>query len=68
LLPAIEIDRGNALAGLHQGNGYVHGGGGFSRSALLTSKYDNVRRIRSICLHQHRLPLQNAAPDVKIPT
>jgi hypothetical protein len=34
LLPAIEIDSGNALVGFNQGNGNMHGGGGFSRSTF----------------------------------
>jgi hypothetical protein len=48
LLPAIEIDSGNALTGFHQGNGNMDGGGGFSRSTFLTSKHDDVRRTGSI--------------------
>jgi hypothetical protein len=48
LLPAIEIDSGNAPTGFHQGNGNINGGGGFSRSTFLTSKHDDVRRTGSI--------------------
>ena len=44
LLPAIEIDGGDALAGLHQGDGDVQGGGGFSRTALLVAQHDHMRR------------------------
>jgi len=35
LLPAIEIDGGDPLARLHQGDGNVQSGGGFTRTALL---------------------------------
>ena len=55
LLAAIEIDGGDALAGLHQGNGDVQGGGGFSRSALLVAQHNDMRRTRLSLtgLHQH---------------
>jgi hypothetical protein len=55
LLPAVEIDRRDALAGFQQGNGNMQGGGGFSRTAFLIAKYDDVRRARLTLtgLHQH---------------
>ena len=44
LLPAIEIDGGDALTGLHQGNRNVQRGGRFSRTALLVAQHDDVSR------------------------
>src|SRR2546430_16550381 len=43
-LPAVEVDRYNALAGLQQRNGDVYRDRGFSRTALLVSDHDHVRR------------------------
>jgi hypothetical protein len=43
-LPAIEIDGCDALAGLQQRNGDVHRDCGFTRTALLVSDHDDVRR------------------------
>jgi hypothetical protein len=44
LLAAVEIDGGDALSGLHQGNGNMQRGGGFSRPALLVAQHDDMRR------------------------
>ncbi len=57
LLAAVEIDGGDALAGFHQGDGDVQGGGGFSRSALLVAQHNHMRRTRLplTSLHQHHL-------------
>ena len=46
LLAAVQIDGRDALAGLHQGNSDVQGGGGFARSALLVAQHNDVRRAR----------------------
>jgi hypothetical protein len=46
LLAAVEIDGGDALAGFHQRNGDMQGGGGFSRTTLLVSQHNDVRRAR----------------------
>jgi len=43
LLAAVEVDGRDALSSLHQGNGNMQGGGGFSRSALLVAQHDDVR-------------------------
>jgi hypothetical protein len=55
LLAAIEIDGGDALARLHQGNRDVQGSGGFTRTALLVAEHDHMRRARLTLtsLHQH---------------
>src|SRR4029079_1827663 len=55
LLAAVEIDSGDTLSGLHQGNGNMQGGGGFSPPALLVAKHDNVRRTELTLtrLNQH---------------
>ena len=55
LLPAIEIDGGDALAGFHQGNGDMQGGGGFARTALLIAQHNDMSRARLplTSLHQH---------------
>ena len=55
LLAAIEIDGGDALASLHQGDGNMQGGSGFTRTALLVAQHDNVRRagLPLTGLHQH---------------
>lgn len=44
LLAAVEIDGGDPLAGLHQRNGNVQGGGGFARTALLVTQHHHVGR------------------------
>src|SRR5882724_3726922 len=44
LLPAIEIDGGDALTSFHQGNGDVQRGGRFARTALLVAQHDDVSR------------------------
>src|SRR6266403_610407 len=55
LLAAVEIDGGDALAGFHQGNGDVQGGGGFSRTALLVAEHNDMRRtgLSLTSLQQH---------------
>ena len=55
LLAAVEIDRGNALAGLHQGDRDMQSGGRFTRTALLVAQHDDVRRtgLSLTSLHQH---------------
>jgi hypothetical protein len=55
LLAAVEIDRGDTLSGLHQGNSDMQGGGGFSRPALLVAEHDDMRRTELTLtrLNQH---------------
>ena len=55
LLAAVEIDGGDALAGLHQGDSDVQGGGGLTRTALLVAQHDHMGRAgRTLTsLHQH---------------
>jgi hypothetical protein len=55
LLPAVEIDGGDPLAGLHQGDGNVQRHGGFARSTLLVAQHHDVRRagLSLASLHQH---------------
>src|ERR1019366_3163325 len=55
LLAAIEIDGGDALAGLHQGDGDMQGGGGFTGTALLIAQHNDMSRARLPLpsLHQH---------------
>ncbi len=42
LLPAVEIDRGHALAGFHQRDRDMHRDRGFPRASLLVSHHDHV--------------------------
>src|SRR6478752_3798261 len=42
LLAAIEIDGGDPLARLHQGNGDVQGYGGFARPALFVTQHNDM--------------------------
>jgi hypothetical protein len=42
LLPAVEIDRGNPLAGLQQGDGNMQRGGGFAGTAFLIAQHDDM--------------------------
>src|SRR5882724_9653336 len=55
LLAAIEINGGDALAGFHQGDGDMQGGGGFTRSTLLVAQHNDVSRagLTLTSLHQH---------------
>ena len=55
LLARIEIDRGDALAGLQQRDSDMHGRGRFARAAFFVAKDDDMRRRRpaNISLHQH---------------
>ena len=55
LLPAVEIDGGDALASLQQGDGDMQGGGGFARTALLIAQHNDMGRaqLSLSCLHQH---------------
>jgi hypothetical protein len=55
LLPAVQVDGGDALACLHQGHSDMQGGGRFARTALLIAEHNDVRRARLPLgrLHQH---------------
>src|SRR4029077_15202910 len=55
LLAAIEIDRGDALAGFQQSDRDVEGGGGFARATLLVPQYNDMSRggLALTCPHQH---------------
>ena len=55
LLPRVEIDGGDPLPDIHQGDGDVHGGGRFARAALLVAEHDDVRgrRPSRARLNQH---------------
>jgi hypothetical protein len=55
LLAAIEVDGGDALSRLHQGNSDMQGGGGFTRTTLLVSKHNDMggARLPLTSLHQH---------------
>src|SRR4051794_24245585 len=57
LLAAIEVNGGDALAGLEQCNGNMQGGGGFSRTTLLIAQHKDMRRARLplTSLHKHVL-------------
>jgi hypothetical protein len=46
LLPAVEVDCGNALAGFHQRNRDMHRDRGFPRASLFVSHHDHVWRGR----------------------
>ena len=74
-LAGIEIDRGDALAGLQQRDRNMHGRGRLSGTAFFVAKDDDMRRYRraDIRLHQHgyatsawRSVLRLATLDVKI--
>ena len=43
-LPRVEIDRGDALARLHQRDRDMHRDRGFARPALFVAEHDDVRR------------------------
>ena len=63
LLPAVEIDGGNALAGLHQGHSNMQGGGGFARPTLLVAQHDDVRSTGTLRGHARdsaALPIHTA--------
>ena len=62
LLPAVEIDGGDALTGLEQGDRNVHRRGRFSRAALLVAEHDDVRGLR----YYGRLEQHNASPRRRI--
>ena len=55
LLPAIEINRGDALAFLQQGDCNMQRRGGFTRSTLLVAQHHHMGRARLplTSLHQH---------------
>ena len=55
LLATVEVDCGDPLAGLHQGDGDMQGGGGFPRSALFVAQHHNVCRtgLPLTSLHEH---------------
>ena len=74
-LAGIEIDRGDALAGLQQRDRNMHGRGRLSGTAFFVAKDDDMRRYRraDIRLHQHgyatsawRSVLRLATLNVKI--
>jgi hypothetical protein len=43
LLPAVEVDRGDALAGLQQSDHDMHARGRLARSPLFVAEHDDVR-------------------------
>jgi hypothetical protein len=55
LLTAIEVDGGNALAGLHQRDSDMQSGGRFARTALFIAQHDHMSRTGPpvSSLHQH---------------
>ncbi len=55
LLPGIEIDGGDALAGLQKRDRDMHGGGRLARAAFFVPEDDDMRREgpADIRLHQH---------------
>jgi len=46
LLAAIEVNGGDALAGLQQGNGDMQGRGGFARAAFFVAQHNDMSRAR----------------------
>jgi hypothetical protein len=58
LLPGIEVDGRDALAGPHQGNGDMDGKRRFTRAALFIANNNNVCRLVGILV---RLDQHNAA-------
>src|SRR4029077_14716110 len=67
LLPAVEIDGGDALSGLEQRDRDMHGGGRLARPALFVAQHDYVRgaRYATGCLEQHRPVLDAAISGLK---
>ncbi len=59
LLPGIEIDGGDALAGLHQGNRDMDGERRFARAAFFIADHDDVGRLVRVLvrLDQHHAAL-----------
>src|SRR5262249_59477957 len=55
LLAAVEVEGGDPLAGFHQGDSDVQGGGGFSRTALFVAQHNDVCRtgLPLTGLHEH---------------
>jgi hypothetical protein len=55
LLPAVEIDGGDALTGLEQSHRNVQSGGGLARATFLIAEHDHMRGLRSFLdrLDQH---------------
>jgi hypothetical protein len=53
LLPRIEVYGGDALAGLQQRDGDMHGRGRLAGAAFLVTKNDDVRRKRSAYIRLH---------------
>ncbi len=55
LLAAVEIDGGDPLAGFHQGDGDMQGGGRFARPTLLVAQHHHMRRagLSLASLNQH---------------
>lgn len=58
LLAAVEVNGGDALAGLQERNCDVQGGGRFAGSALFIAEHDDVRRagLALASLHKHGDP------------
>jgi hypothetical protein len=56
LLPGVEIDGGDRLSRLDQGDRDMHGDGGFSRSALLIADDDHTsRQCPHRTFHRHEI-------------
>src|SRR3954470_10888221 len=64
LLPRVEIDGGDALAGFHQGNRDVDGERRFTRAAFFIADHDHVSRLVRILirLDQHERHSRLALP------
>src|SRR5262245_27782871 len=58
LLPGVEIDGGDALAGLQQADRDMHAGRGLAGAPLLVSEHDHVRgpRVSDRRLEKHATP------------
>jgi hypothetical protein len=58
LLAAVEVDGGDALAGLQERNCDVQGGGRFAGAALFIAEHDDMRRagLALASLHKHGDP------------
>ena len=48
LLARVEVDGGDALPGLEQGDGNMQSRRGFSRAAFLVTEHDDMRRLRGL--------------------
>src|SRR6202158_3499566 len=63
LLTAVEVDAGDALAGLHQSDDDVHRGGRLARASFLVPQHDYVRGTRQ---YHRQLQQTNATPHPEI--